>query len=80
MKEIEYKNYECKCGLKWQEWVSEGTLHQVFNSFAFNNYHNPEKKLCHKCDKIEKQLSSGGIKPFAPRSHGPSQDTPVESP
>ena len=55
-----YKNYECpKCEARWQTWMSEGELHQCYNSFAFIDYKAPiYLEKCTACWQAE--IKEGG--------------------
>ena len=50
MKTKELKSYQCpNCKIKWQEKINRTGITQVFNSFAFENYHDPITRQCYKC-------------------------------
>ena len=47
---LKHSSFECsKCKIKWQEWTSYAGTHQTFNKFAFEDYKNPEIKVCNIC-------------------------------
>ncbi len=47
------QSYECTCGSRWQEWFSEGEMHQCFNTFGFIDFKDPEMKYCYKCKEVK---------------------------
>lgn len=62
MKENKLNNYKCPiCSIKWQEKFDKTGITQVFNSFAFDNYHNPEPVLCYKCQVSKDEDDKKGL-------------------